>query len=118
MSYYQVQGPYSCYGQYNVHSCPSAGPILDLPAFRGGEKFAQFEFANILRIRLSKRREKSPNSNSKTDIRIHHSEFEFESNPVSKIREYSPEIRIRITIVHDVILVTKTPTRKTQFSRR
>jgi hypothetical protein len=32
MSYYQVQGPYSCYGQYNVDSCLPAGPVLDLPA--------------------------------------------------------------------------------------
>jgi hypothetical protein len=32
MSYYQVQGPYSCYGQYNVHIWLPAGQILDLPA--------------------------------------------------------------------------------------
>jgi hypothetical protein len=71
-------------------------------------------------IRIS---EYSANSNFENDrkirqIRIPKQKFEFESNPASKTREYSPKIRIRIMIVHDVILVTKTPPRKTQFSRR
>jgi hypothetical protein len=59
---------------------------------RGGEKVAQFEFvfefANIRRIRILKMTGKFA---------------EFESNHVSKIREYSPRIRIRVMIVHDVI---------------
>jgi 1-acyl-sn-glycerol-3-phosphate acyltransferase len=37
------------------------------------------------------------------EIRIRFGEFEFESNHVSIIREYSPRIRIRIMIVHYVI---------------
>jgi hypothetical protein len=60
-----------------------------------------------IRIRI---REYSANSNFENDwkirrirIRLPTQKFAFESNPVSKIREYLPRIRIHIMIVHHVI---------------
>jgi hypothetical protein len=98
------------YGPWNLGLNLFAGIMgrENLPisnSYSNSRIFDEFEFW--------KWRENSPNSNSETEIR--HSEFEFESNPASKIREYSLQIRIRIMIVLDFILVTKTPTRKTQL---